>query len=222
VRDLLALEIALHQLVGVLGDLVQKFLAVLLRLALQLIRDLDLAAVLTLAALVLVALHVHEIDDAAYLVLAADRNLRGHYVGPEGLLERVERAEEVGALAIEHVHEHEPGHAELLRAVPQPRGRDFRAHHGVHDEDRALAHAQCGDRVGDEARVTGSVNEVDLAVIPVKRGEARADRHLARLLVGRRVGNRGSVCHRAKAVERTRLEQEGLVERGLPAASVAD
>ena len=45
VRDLLALEVALHQLVGVLGDLVHELLAVLLGLRRQVVGDLDLLAV---------------------------------------------------------------------------------------------------------------------------------------------------------------------------------
>src|SRR3712207_8064881 len=42
-------------------------------------------------------LHVDEVDDAADLVLRADRDLGRDGVRPEALLELVERAEEVGA-----------------------------------------------------------------------------------------------------------------------------
>ena len=69
VRDLLALEVALHQLVGVLGHLVEQLLPVLLGLRLELVRDRDLLAVFLLIAAVLVGLHVHEVDHAANLVL---------------------------------------------------------------------------------------------------------------------------------------------------------
>ena len=51
VGDLLALEVALHQLVGVLGDLVHQLLAVLLGLRLELVGDRDLLAVLAAVAL---------------------------------------------------------------------------------------------------------------------------------------------------------------------------
>ena len=46
VRDLLAFEVALHELVGDLGHLVHQLLAVLLGLVGQLRRDVDLRAVL--------------------------------------------------------------------------------------------------------------------------------------------------------------------------------
>src|SRR5947208_16509474 len=41
------------------------------------------------------------------LVLGADRDLGGDHVRTERLLERLERAEEVGALAVEHVRSEE-------------------------------------------------------------------------------------------------------------------
>ena len=68
----------------------------------------------------------------------------------------------------------------------------------------------------------GGVEQVDLAVVPAERREARGDRHLARLLVGGRVGDRRAVSHRAEPVDRARLEQERLVHGRLPAAPVAD
>ena len=54
------------------------------------------------------------------------------------------------------------------------RRRDLDAHHGVDDEDRRLAHAQRAERVGDEARLAGRVDQVDLAVLPLERAQRRA------------------------------------------------
>jgi hypothetical protein len=64
VRDLLALEVALHESVGDLGDLVHQLLAVLLGLRAQLVGDLDLLAVLARGPLVAVGLHVDQVDHA--------------------------------------------------------------------------------------------------------------------------------------------------------------
>ena len=69
VRDLLPLEVALHQRLGVLGDLVHQLLAVLHGLRLELVGDRDLPGVLAAVAVVLVGLHVDVVDDAADLVL---------------------------------------------------------------------------------------------------------------------------------------------------------
>ena len=221
VRDLLALEVALHQLVGDLGHLVHQLLAVLLGALLELLGDLGLLRAAAVVALVDERLHVDQVDHAAQLVLGADRDLGGHHVLPEGVLQRVERAEEVGALAVEHVHEEHARQPELLGALPEPVGGDLHAHHAVDHEHGAVRRAQRRQRVGHEARVAGGVDQVDLAVLPAKRGEARLDRHLARLLVGRRVRHRRAVRHRAQPVDRARLEEERLVQGGLPAAPVA-
>jgi hypothetical protein len=118
VGDLLTLEVALHERVRDLGDLVHELLAVLLRLRLELVGDRDLARVVAAVALVLVGLHVDEVDDAADLVLGADRDLGGHHVGAEGALQRLQGAEEVGALAVEHVHEEHARQVELLGTLP--------------------------------------------------------------------------------------------------------
>ena len=99
---------------------------------------------------------------------------------------------------------------------------DLDAHHGVDDEDGRLAHAQGAERVGDEAGLAGGVEEVDLAVVPLERAQRRADRHLARLLVGVAVGGRGALGDRPEPVEHAGLVEQGLVQRGLAAAAVAD
>ncbi len=110
--------------------------------ATQLVGDRDLAAVLALGAFVLVGLHVDEVDDAADVLLGPDRDLGGDGVRAEGGLEGVERPEEVGPLAVEHVHEHHAGDVELGGALPEALRRDLDAHDGVDDEDGRLAHAQ--------------------------------------------------------------------------------
>ena len=97
-------------------------------------------------------------------VLAADRDLGRDDVRAERGLQRLERAVEVGALAVEHVDEEHAGDVALGGDLPQPPRRDLGAHHGVDHEDRRLADAQRAERVGDEARLTRGVEEVDLAV----------------------------------------------------------
>ena len=222
VGDLLALEVALHQRVGRLGHLVHQLLAVLLRLVLHLVRDRDLAAVVLSGALVAVGLHVDEVDHAGDLVLGADRDLGGDHVRAEGRPEALERAEEVGALAVEHVDEDQAREVELGGALPQSRRVHLDAHHRVDDEHGRLADAQRAERVGDEAGVPGRVEQVDLAVLPFEDRERSRDRHLARLLVRIGVRHGRPLDHGPEPVDHTRLEQQRLVQRGLTTAPVAD
>ena len=125
VGDLLALQVPLHQLVRVLRHLVHQLLSVLLGLGSQVVGDLGLGRVAPLLSRVLERLHVDQVDHPAHLVLGADRDLGGHHMGAECLLEGVERAEEVGALAVEHVDEHQAGQAIGVGAVPEALGVDL-------------------------------------------------------------------------------------------------
>ena len=222
VGDLGALEVALHQLIGDLGDLVQQLLAILLGAGLLLGRDLDLGRVGATGALVAVGAHVDEVDHAAALLLGADRDLGRDDVRPERALELLQRPKEVGPLAVEHVDEQHPRDVMLGGDLPQPARADLDAHHGVDHEDRRLADAQRAERVGDEARLAGRVEQVDLAPGPLEGAERRRDRHLAGLLVGLGVGGGGPVDDIAQAGQHPGLKQQRLVQRGLAGSAMAD
>ena len=214
VRDLLALQVALHEGVGGLGHLVHQALAVLLGLIGQAVGDGDLTAVGRGGwgrICVLVGLHVDEVDHAGHLVLGADRDLGGHHVLAERGLQRVQRAKEVGPLAVKHVDEHQPCQVQLGRPLPQPVGMDLHAHHGVDDEHGGLAHAQRAQRVGDEARVAGRVEEIDLALLPLERAQRQGDRHLAGLLIRIGIRDRGPLDDASKTIDDPCLEQQCLV-----------
>ncbi len=132
VRDLLALEVALHQLVRVLGHLVHQLLAVLLGPLPQVLGNLGLLRVAAPLALVEERLHVDQVDHPAHIVLGADRDLGRDDVLAKRGLQGVERAKEVRAFAVEHVHEDEAREALVRGALPEPLGVDLDAGHGVH------------------------------------------------------------------------------------------
>ena len=220
--DLLAVEIALHQLVGVLGDLVHQFLAVFLGLGPELLGDLGLGGVVAAGSLADECPHVDQVDDAADVVFGPDRDLGRDDVGAEGALQRVEGGEEVGALAIEHVDEDEPSEALVVGAAPEPLGVDLDPHRGVDHDDRRIGDPQRGDGVGDEARLAGGVDQVDLAAFVLEGRDRGVNRHLALLLVGLVIGDRGAVGDRSEPVRRTGLEQHRLVQARLAAAPVPD
>ncbi len=155
-------------------------------------------------------------------MLGADRDLGRDDVHAEGRLERFEGLEEVGALAVEHVHEDEAGEALVRGALPEALGVDLDAGDGVHDDHGRVDDPERGQRVGDEARVARRVDQVDLAVVKVDRGDRRVDRHLALLLVRLVVADRRPLDDRAQAVDLPGLEQDRLGEAGLATAAVPD
>ena len=160
--------------------------------------------------------------DAAEVLLAADRDRDRDAARRQLLLDRGERGAEVGAVAVEVVDEDDAGRLELVAAAPQPRGHDLDARDAGDGEDRALDDAQRAERVGDEARIAGGVEHVDLVALVLGVQQRARDRHRAPLLVLVVIRHRGAVGNRSEAGDRARLEEQRLRERRLTAPAVAD
>ncbi len=219
--ELAALEVLLHQRLVGLDDLVEQLLAVLLHELGHLVRDRAGLALLA-AAGARVGAHVQDVDDPRQLVLGPDRQVHGDAALRELLLQLAERAEEVGALAVEHVDEEHTGDPELLGPPPDPRRADLDAHHAAQDDERALDDAERAASLALEARVARDVDQVELPLLPVGVRERERDRHHAPLLVVVPVGDGRPLFDRAEPVRLPRLEQQRLDERRLAGAAVAD
>src|SRR5439155_603577 len=182
VAELLAVEIALHQRFVGLDHGVEELLAIFGDLVLQLGRDLARPA-FAFALRARVGLHVQEVDDTGQLMLGADRQVNGHAARRELVAERLECPEEVGALAVEHVHDDDTREVVLIGALPGAVRLHLDAHDRAHDDERPFDDPQRGDHVALEARVAGGVDQVDLPVLPLDVAERRRQRHLAVVLV---------------------------------------
>ena len=149
--ELLAVEVALHQTFVGLDHCVEQLLAVLRNRVRHLGRDLYRCGLLRpLGARI--GLQVKEVDDARQLVLDADRQANGNAACRELLVELTERAVEVGALTVEHIHEDDAREAARIRALPDPSRPDLHAHDGAHEHERSVGHGQACDRVALKAR----------------------------------------------------------------------
>ena len=155
-------------------------------------------------------------------MLEPDRDLCGHDMRAERRLQRIQRAKEVGALAVEHVDEDQPRDVQLLGAPPEALRRNLHPHHRIDDEDRRLAYAQGTERIGDERGIAGRVEEVDAAFVPLEGVQGDADRHPPRLLVRIVVRDRRAVGDRAQPRRRPGLEEQRLEQGGLAARPVSD
>ena len=219
--ELLALEVALHQRLVDLDDLVEELLPVLLRLRLHRLRDRHRVAFL-LPFRVQIGAHVEDVHDPLELVLGADRDVHGDAAGGELLLDLPERPEEVGALPVEHVHDQDAREAELLGELLHPRGADLEAHDARDDDQRALHDAERTARLALEGRVAGAVEQIHLPPLPLGVGERERDRELAVLLVLIGVGDRGAGVDRAEPVDLAGLEEERLEESRLARSPMTD
>ena len=88
----------------------------------------------------------------------ADRELnRDAAVGELGP-NSVEHAEEIGALAIEHVHEDHARELVLVGALPHARSAHLDAHDGGQNDERAFDDAERGEGIRLEARIARAVD----------------------------------------------------------------
>ena len=209
--ELLPVEIALHQRLVGLDDGVEELLAVLGGELRHLVRNrAGLALLRTLGARV--RAHVQHVDDPRQLVLRADRDVHGDALRRQLVAERLESAEEVGALAVEHVDEDHSRESELVSEPPRPRRAYLDAHDRGHRHERSLDDARGAAELALESRVAGYVDQVHLPVLPFGVLERHRDRELPLVLVLVRIGHRGSGLDRAQAVDLPRLEEERLDE----------
>ncbi len=209
--ELLALEVAAHELLVGLDHRVEELLPMLLHEVGHRVGD-RLRPALTAAGGIHVRAHVEKVDDPGQLVLAADRKLDRDATVGELRPNRLEHAEEVGALAVEHVDEEDARKLLLLGALPDSRGVDLDPHHAAEHDDDSLDDTQRRECVGLEAGVAGRVDEVDLAVLPLEVAQRPRQRHAAPLLVLVPVRDRRPLLDAAEPVRLPRLEQEGLDE----------
>ena len=220
-RDLLAAEVLLEDLVVDLADLLDQLLAVDLGLGLELGRDL-LDDVVGAHRLVLVrdGLHPYQVDDALELVLAADRQLDRHRVGLQLGLDLAERRLEVGADAVHLVDEADARHAVLVRLAPHRLRLRLHTRHGVEHGAGAVQHAQRALDFSGEVDVAGRVDDVDLDVAPRTGRRGRRDRDPALLLLLHPVHHRGAFVHLTDLVGDARVEQDALGRRRLAGIDV--
>ena len=180
--ELLPVEVALHERLVRLDHRVEELLAVLGCELGHLVRDRAWLALLR-SLRARVRAHVEHVDDPRQLVLGADREVHRDAFRGELVSQRLERAEEVGALAVEHVHEDDAREAELVGELPGARRSDLDAHHGGDRHERPLDDARSAAQLALERRVARDVDEVDLPVLPVGVLERHRDRELTLVLV---------------------------------------
>ena len=154
-------------------------------------------------------------------MLGADREVDGDAARRQLLLHLPERAEEVGALAVEHVDEEDAGDPELLGPLPDPR-RPTSTPMTPLRTTSALDDAQRAAGLALEARIAGDVDQVELAALPLGVRERERDRHPPLLLVVVPVRHGRAGFDRPEPVRLAHLEEQCLDERGLAGAAVTD
>ena len=203
-----------------LGDRVDQLVVVLLRLLEKLGRDLADVHLRAEVVGVRDRLHLHEVDDAAVVLLLPDRDLDRHGRRAEPVDHRLNGLEEVGAGAVHLVDERDPRHLVLVGLAPNRLGLRLHAGDRVEDGNRAVEDAQAALDLHRKVHVPGRIDNVDAIVAPLRRRRRRRDRDAALLLLRHPVHRRGALVHLAHLVGSAGVVEDPLRRRGLAGVDV--
>ena len=220
VRDLLLVEVGLHQLVVVVGaglDQVGAVLVGVLGHVLGDLADLHVGAELVGPDERLV---LDQVDDALEVVLLADRKLDRKRMRAEAVLHRLHGAEEVGAGAVHLVDVGDARDAVLVGLAPDGLRLRLDAGDGVEDGDRAVEDAQRALDLDREVDVAGRVDDVDAVVLPLARGRGGGDRDAALLLLLHPVHDGSALVDLAHLVRAAGVVEDALGRRRLTGVDV--
>ena len=133
--------------------------------------------------------HRDQVDQPAEGLLqvrraGADGQVDRDRLAVEPLADFVERAEEIGPLAVHLVDQRDPRHAVLVGLMPNRLALGLDAFAGAEHHHAAVEHAQAPLDLGGEIDVAGRVDQIDLDVLPRERDRRGVDRNAAFLLLG--------------------------------------
>ena len=215
-------EELLDQVLVALRDHLDELLAPARGRLLDLGGHLDGLELAALVVVVHVGLARHEVGHAHEALLLAEGDGQGDDGAAERLLQRLHRAFEGRAVAVHPVHHDEARDVVVAGVAPDLLRLDLDPRHAVDHHDGGVGDAQGGAGLGEEVRVAGRVEEVQLGFAPLAVGDGGLQADLPLDLVGIEVGDGRAVVHAAEAVDRSHVEEHRGDQRRLPAASVAD
>ena len=220
VRDLLVVQVRLHQVVVVVGAGLDQVRARLVGLLGQLLGDLPVGELDAQLVGPHQGLVLDQVDDALERVLGADRELDRERLGAQSLPHRLDRLGEVGAGAVHLVDVGDPRDAVLVGLAPDGLRLRLDAGDGVEDGDRPVQHAEGTLDLDREVHVAGGVDDVDAVALPLAGGGRGGDRDAALLLLLHPVHHGGALVHLTHLVRATRVEEDALRGRRLTGVDV--
>ena len=223
-REGLALEELLHELVGGLGNSLgnsgNKSLDTVLELLAYLsCRHIGLDSIAL--AVVLVSLHLDEVDVGDYLSAADNGNNYGANRRSENGLEVSEDVEEVSVLVVYLCYDEHLGLALLYSLVVSLSCAYLYARLCGYCDEHRVSRTHALGHLGSKVEQTGSIKQVYLMVVIFKSSKRCADRNNSLYLFGVIVADSGTVGSLAEAVCSACLVQQSLCERCLTGAVVS-
>ena len=127
---------------------------------------------------VCVGLHCHQVHHPGEIALTPDRQKHGHHLASEGIAQRFERPLSIGAIAIHAIHHDDARHLHLGSVIPDAARHGLNSAHTIDHHQRSFSRNQCGLGFMQKHVETGSVDQIDLALIPLAIRRRAGDGHL--------------------------------------------
>ena len=164
--------------------------------------------------------HHHEVHHALEFALGTDGHLNGHRIGTKVLVHLHHHFLKVSAHAVHLVHESDTGHAVLVGLVPHGLALRFHTAHGTEYRHHAVDDAQRTLHLDGEVHVAGSVDQVDLMVVPLRGDGCGGDGDAALLLLLHEVHGGLPVVGLAYLAVYAREEEDSFRYSGLASVNV--
>jgi len=162
----------------------------------------------------------HDIDHAAEPGAFADGDHHGHAMAAVGVLEELDRFVKIGVFPVQLVDKKGAGHVEPLRVLPGIVHAHLHAGRGVHDDHHAVHQRHRRGDLAQEIHVTGMIDQVDTAALPLAMGQGHGDTVLALDFFFEIVAHRIPVFNRTQAAGQAHLVQNVFDEHRFSDAAV--
>ena len=167
-----------------------------------------------------VARHVERADDALEVVPLPQRHVEQRAARAEHFADRVDQLREVDVVGVELGDAEDAAQAGVARFLPRAAGVDLDAGVGVDRDQRRVDGPQGADRLADEVRVAGRVDDVEPLAAVIEMDDRRLDRVLVVLLFFVEVADAGAGVDAGLAADRAGLHQQVVDERRLAGGAV--
>ena len=219
---LLAVKVLHHQVIIKLTDLLDHLGSVELCIILQVVRNVGNLDIVALVVLIVVCLHLEEVDDALEGLLTADRDLHHDGVLAQTVMNGIYRMEEVGTDNVHLIDKCDSRNVVGISLTPYVLRLGLNTALCVKYADSAVQNTEGSLNLYGKVNVSGSIDDVDsvlqstrnllveLLVCPVAGGSSRGDGDTSLLLLLHPVHGRRTLMGIADLVVNTGIIQDTL------------
>ena len=232
--DFLALKVLLHQLFVVLGNSLDQNVTVLFSLLDHILGDGLGTHIVAHVVVVDLSVHIDQVNDTAEGILLTDRQLDGHAVGVQTIVQHLDAAEEVSTHGVHLVDVHHTGDFVFISLTPNSLRLRLDTTLCGQNGHRTVQNAQRALDLNSEVHVARSVDNVDavtillerdrillgLGVRPVAGGSSGSDGDTTLLLLNHPVHGSAAIMNFADLVVDTGVVQNTLGSSSLTSINV--